>query len=132
MGGIVKNLARTKLKAIVGQYATRIDRTDLGLVRQYLQSPLSEIQQVLVVSPEIPLAEVGALADFANPTLSHDERFQQITILLRQGLVWSLTNTEAIRPNQAPSETIPLSNETVCDVLYLPPCYVIQFASNEW
>lgn len=86
----------------------KIDWTDFGTVKRYVQSPETEIDGAFVIDSSTSLAHVAAVAWSGDAT--------RMTELMRKGAV------------ELASQDIP--DHRRCRVIYLPPAYLVQFPDD--
>lgn len=108
---------------IAAQLRSRIDLGEFRVVKQYVRTPASEIEMVVVVQEPYALEEVAAA--FVAP----DNAEAALQTLLGQGVISvgvdDLSNVQAgIRDCVVLLESIP--DQQHCHVIYLPPCYIVQ------
>ena len=100
-----------------------IDPTDFGTVRRYLLAAKSPITGVLFVASRELLAQVAALLDGANEQ-SHATRRGQLQWWFQNGQLRPGADAEAER-NGVGVDLERLPNDTLCEVIYLPPMYLV-------
>jgi hypothetical protein len=104
-------------RSVVGELSRLIDPCQFGTVRRHLQSPRSEITQVVIVEPGYPLEQVGAV--MVNGGIA------QLAVILALGAI-NFGVDHMSRTSRYTRLLGKISDMTWCRVLYLPPAYVVQ------
>lgn len=100
-----------------------IDPTDFGTVRRYLLSAKSPIMGVLFLASRELLAEAAALLDGASE-MSHAIRRGRLQQWFQRGQLRPGADAEAERTGVG-VDLEKISNDTLCEVIYLPPMYLV-------
>lgn len=105
---------------------SKIDACDFGLVKRYFRDPSSEISSVLIVQEPCRLEEVGAF--LVNP-LGHGGLSMGIDIFAGGVVVAGVDDLDGVDPELRRYARLldSISDDAICDALYLPPIYVVKF-----
>jgi|KBSSwiStaDraftv2_1062776.scaffolds.fasta_scaffold791582_2 hypothetical protein len=110
------------------ELATQIDGCEFRTVKRYFRSPTSEIQMVILVTPRYTLEEVAAV--FATPSTQDGE--QTLEALLTAGvLTFGVDDRRGVMHGREAHAVLldEIPDKQACRVIYLPPCYVVQFTT---
>ena len=103
-----------------------IDVTNFRVVKSYFANPRGEIKAIVLVQEGFDLAEVvAAMSDgaIADPTR-----------LLSEGAIKVAVPSLDVVPPEARASAVPFAqipDAQVCEVVYLPPCYVIRLRDEQ-
>jgi hypothetical protein len=115
-------LAPSKRHAeLVREMQSQIDRTDMRTVKAYFRDPNSEIKQVILAQKGCPLEEVAAVM-----VAGSEGTFMN---MLADGWIKICVESMDSVPARLRTNAILLdsvSDDQYCDVVYLPPAYVIR------
>jgi hypothetical protein len=113
---------------LASELATMIDGCEFRTVKRYFRSPTSDIQMVILVAPAYALEEVAAV--FATPSTQDGE--QTLGTLLTAGvLTFGVDDSRKVMPGHEADAVLldEIADTQACRVIYLPPCYVVQFTT---
>lgn len=111
---------------IAGELKSKIDACEFGLVKRYFRDPSTEISSILIVQDPYKLEEVGAF--FVDP-MGHGGLSAGMDIFTGGAVVAGVDDLAGVDPgmrrNARLLDSIP--DDEICDVLYLPPIYLVNF-----
>lgn len=114
--------------ALAGELATMIDGCEFRTVKRYFRSPTSEIRMVILVAHPYAIEEVAAI--FATPHVQDSE--EALSTLLAEGVVtFGVDDLRRVMPGHETHAVLldQIEDTRACRVIYLPPCYVVQWAA---
>ena len=114
---------------LASELGALIDGCEFRTVKRYFRSPTSDIRMVILVAPPYAIEEVAAV--FAASGSGDAERTLQ-TLLTAGVLTFGVDDLAGVMPgHEAHAVRLDDIKDTrACRVIYLPPCYVVQLATQ--